>query len=221
MADDYQNETGTILAGRAARSLSVLPGPRKTQFHRRPLYIVNNVRVRDKDRAANPVYKTVMIVSGVLTLVFAFLAVIMFVNYRSKNFCDKYTPKKKKGKKDKKGKTESSKTKSGTTGTELIQWTSLAVRLAPDFRAYIDARFARILHSECKGNPGNLSQHTYIPLKYFQRSFEIPSNPLGVAFPLLHKLALFGPRRYEHLDVTDSVRMVTWNDLRSAGCCGS
>ncbi|EYC46019.1 hypothetical protein Y032_0411g967 [Ancylostoma ceylanicum] len=118
MADDYQNETGTILAGRAARSLSVLPGPRKTQFHRRPLYIVNNVRVRDKDRAANPVYKTVMIVSGVLTLVFAFLAVIMFVNYRSKNFCDKYTPKKKKGKKDKKGKTESSKTKSGTTGTE-------------------------------------------------------------------------------------------------------
>ncbi|RCN40832.1 hypothetical protein ANCCAN_13243 [Ancylostoma caninum] len=59
-------------------------------------YVSPYVRVRDKDRTANPVYKTVMIISGVLTLVFAFLAVIMFVNYRSKNFCDKYTPKKKK-----------------------------------------------------------------------------------------------------------------------------
>ncbi|ETN86336.1 hypothetical protein NECAME_16398 [Necator americanus] len=72
------------------------------------------VRIVDRDRAVNPVYKTVFIISVILTLVFAFLAVIMFVNYRSKNFCDKYTPKKKKGKKGKKKGKESGK--SGTSG---------------------------------------------------------------------------------------------------------
>ncbi|KHJ97152.1 hypothetical protein OESDEN_02872 [Oesophagostomum dentatum] len=58
-------------------------------------YLSPYVRVKERSRTVNPVYKTVCIVCVVLTLVFAFLAVIMFVNYRSRNFCDKYRPKRK------------------------------------------------------------------------------------------------------------------------------
>ncbi|VDM80337.1 unnamed protein product [Strongylus vulgaris] len=78
------------------------------------------VRVKDRDRTVNPVYKAVFIISVILTVVFAFLAVIMFVNYRSKNFCDKYTPKKKKkrSKKSKKSKKDKGEGGGGTEGAE-------------------------------------------------------------------------------------------------------
>ncbi|VDM63394.1 unnamed protein product [Angiostrongylus costaricensis] len=64
-----------------------------------------------------------------MTLIFAFLALIMFVNYRSKNFCDKYTPKKKKGKKGKKGKkddttTGGKSTKGDTSSKSAMSGTS-------------------------------------------------------------------------------------------------
>uniref|UniRef100_A0A158P9X4 DX domain-containing protein n=1 Tax=Angiostrongylus cantonensis TaxID=6313 RepID=A0A158P9X4_ANGCA len=66
--------------------------------------------IEERNRQVNPVLKTSLIISVVMTLIFAFLALIMFVNYRSKNFCDKYTPKKKKGKKGKKGKKDDTTT---------------------------------------------------------------------------------------------------------------
>lgn len=81
-------------------------------------YLNPYVLVKERERKVNPVYKTILIVSIILCLVFAFLAMIMFVNYRSKNFCDKYTPKKKKGKgKGKKGKKD--KDESGTKSSEV------------------------------------------------------------------------------------------------------
>ncbi|KAJ1354319.1 hypothetical protein KIN20_011216 [Parelaphostrongylus tenuis] len=83
------------------------------------------VIVRDKSRQVDPVLKTSLIISIIMTLVFAFLALIMFVNYRSKNFCDKYTPKKKK--KGKKGKKEKSDTTTGGKSTKGDTSTSSAI----------------------------------------------------------------------------------------------
>ncbi|KJH43478.1 hypothetical protein DICVIV_10501 [Dictyocaulus viviparus] len=73
--------------------------------------------IKDKERRVNPLYKTILIISIILTLVFAFLALIMYVNYRSRNFCDKYTPKKK-NKKGKKGKHSDSTSTGGKSTTK-------------------------------------------------------------------------------------------------------
>ncbi|EYB83588.1 hypothetical protein Y032_0332g2741 [Ancylostoma ceylanicum] len=83
--------------------------------------------------------------------------------------------------------------------------TSLAVRLTPDFQTSTNARFARILHIECKENPENLSRNTYIPLRQFQRSPEIPSNPPGLLSSRQSDALWSG---CEHLVVTDSVQMI-------------
>ncbi|EYB90102.1 hypothetical protein Y032_0223g2656 [Ancylostoma ceylanicum] len=59
----------------------------------------------------------------------------------------------------------------------IFFFTSLAVRLTPDFQTYIDARFARTVHTECKQSPEDLSGDSNI----FSYSVNALLNPLKPA----------------------------------------